>query len=60
MKLNFFILSIIILISIAVCQFENMAPEEMTKKTKVLGCIAITKARMTQDSVKIILNLVFH
>jgi len=51
MKFNLFILSIIVIISLVVCQFENMAPEEMTKKTKVLGCIAITKARMTQDSV---------
>lgn len=51
MKFNLFILSIFVIFCLVACQIENMAPEEMTKKTKVLGCIAITKARMSQDTV---------
>lgn len=42
----------LLLITLAKCQFENGDDEEgMLKKTKVLACIAVSKARLIQDTV---------
>jgi hypothetical protein len=54
MKNLIFLIFAFIYIYIANAQLNDMDnEEEMIKKTKVLACIAITKARMAQDSVNI-------
>jgi hypothetical protein len=54
-----FILSFLIKVCLIFCQLEDIEDEtEMFKKTKVLACIAISKARMIRDSV--IIKLIFR
>ena len=50
MNIKFF-LSIFINSYLIFCQLDNENEEEMYKKTKVLACISISKARMAQDNV---------
>jgi len=52
MQFGFPALLVLLLITLAKCQFENGDDEEgMLKKTKVLACIAVSKARLIQDTV---------
>jgi hypothetical protein len=52
MKMNIFLLTLFFTIKLISCQLDNMDDEEaMLKKSKVLACIAITKARMAKDVV---------
>jgi hypothetical protein len=56
MKLNVLLFPLLLLLNLISCQLDGLDDDDhMIKKTKVLACIAITKARMAQDVV-IILN----
>lgn len=56
MKNNIFWLSLLFIIKSISSQIDDMDNEEaMLKKSKVLACIAITKARMAKDVVSVIL-----
>ena len=55
------IIPVLILLKLAYCQLENTDDEEtMLNKTKVLACIALSKARLVQDGVKQIIILCFR
>jgi hypothetical protein len=60
LKKMLFVLPVLLLVNLAICQLENLDDEAgMLKKTKVLACIAVSKARLLQDTVirNIIKNL---